>query len=335
MPQLTLPEAWTASGDGTTRKGVNAVSHFVTFPPIPPANKVEGVVQCFPRRRFLGTTHEVNHKTSTQLENWVGLLEDFSSTYNESPSGSKDPVKTAEIGRKATGYSADHAADQLKLSRELCAYKLSCDYQLRGEEAMKLKSEGEIKGVMDEKLGDILAEVSDWEGWETRSREEQEELLERLVDEVRVHFGKLAFAALPEWLRRIAGLWHWSGCCMHKDLNTFKGGAVELSAFWNKADLKGPVRLLSREKEEREELTGMDATDGELKKTSGGAAKLADLVGALLRNKDEDKGCPVEFRAYCGDHFEGEMPQFPDTSNTRYQCHPLSLLPPSSLLLAP
>ena len=320
-PQLTLLEAWTASGDGTTRKGVNAVSHFATFPPTSSANEVDFADKSFPRRRFLGITREVNHKTSTQLENWTGLLEDISSIYNESPSGSKDPIKTAEIGRKATGYSADHAADQLKLSKELCAYKLSCDYKLRGAEAMKLKSEGEIKGVMDEKLGDILLAVGDWEGWDARSKEEQEKLLKQLVDEVRIHFGKLAFAELPEFLRRIAGLWRWSGCCMHKDLNTFKGGAVALSAFWKEAGLEGPVKLLSRRKEEQEELTGTDATDHEPSNTSGGAAKLADLVGALLQNKDENKGCPEEFRVYCKDNFEGEIPPFPDTSNNRYQCY--------------
>ena len=320
MPRLISPEAWTASGDGTTHKGVNLVSHFTTFPPIPTTNEVEGDVKCAPRRRFLSTTREVNHKTSTQLENWIGLFADISSVYNESPSGSKDPLKATEIGRKATGYSADHAADQMKLSKEMCAYKQSCDYRLRGEEAMRLKTEGEIQEVVDEKFGYILEEVGDWEGWETRPREEQEKLLEHLVDEVCVHFGKLAFAELPERFQRLAGLWRWSGCCMHKDLNTFKGGAMRLSASWKEAGLEGPVKLLSRGKEEREELMGGDLIDCELSKVSGGAAKLADLVGALVRNKVETKGYPDEFRTYSMDRLTYEI-SFPDTSNTRYQCY--------------
>jgi len=245
VPRLISPKAWTASGDGTTYKGVNSVSHFATFPPVLSANEVEGEAKCAPRRRFLGTTREVNHKTSTQLENWIGLFADISSVYNESPGGSKDPLKATEIGRKATGYSADHAADQMKLSKEMNAYKRSCDYRLRGEEAMKSKPEGEIQEVVDEKFSHILEEVGDWKGWETRPREEQDKLLERLIDEVCVHFGELAFAELPERFQRLAGLWHWSGCCMHKDLNTFKGGAVQLSAFWGKAGLEGPVKLLS------------------------------------------------------------------------------------------
>ena len=229
-------------------------------------------------------------------------------------------MKDTEIGRKATGYSVDHAADQMKLSKELYAYKRSCDFQFRGEEAMKSKSEGEIKVVVDEKFAEILVEVGDQDGWETRSTEDQEKLLARLTDEVCIHFGELAFTELPEHLQRIFGLWLWSGCCMHKDLNTFKAGAVSLSRFWKGTAGKGPVKLLSRESEEQEELMGSDTGDCELSNASGGAAKLADLVGALVRNKVETKGYPDEFQTYSKDQLGYEI-SFPDTSNNRYQCY--------------
>ena len=317
---MTSPEAWTASGDGTTHKGVNVVSHFATFPPTLSPSELDGGVWQAPRRRFLGVTREVNHKTLTQLDNWIGLITDIKSVYEKSPTGSKEPMKDTEIGRKATGYSADHAADQQKLSKELYAYKQSCSLQFQGAEVMKLKSEGGVGGVVGEEFGGILAEVGDLGGWETRSTEDQEKLLGRLIERVCVHFGKLAFAELPERVQRIFGLWLWSGCCMHKDLNTFKAGAVRLSKFWKGVAGKGPVKLLSRRSEEKEELTGLDARDCELSNTSGGAAKLADLVGALVRNKVETKGYPDEFRTYSKDQLGYEIP-FPDTSNTRYQCY--------------
>ena len=293
------------------------MSHFATFPPIPPTNDAEDEVNCAPHRRFLGTTREVNHKTSTQRENWIGLFADVASIYNESPEGSKFPLNPAEIGRKATGYSGDHAPDQMKLSKELHDHKMSCDHLIRGEEAIISTPEDEIRKVVDEKFGRILEEVGDWEGWETRSREEQQELLNRLINEVYIHFGKVAFEDLPEPLQRSGGLWFWSGCCMHKELNTFKGGAVRMSAFWKEAGLKGPVPLLSRE---QEEAASADTTDKELRNLSGGAAKLADLVGALVRNKVETKGFPEEFRAFSKDQLTYEI-SFPDTSNTRYQCY--------------
>ena len=65
---------------------------------------------------------------------------------------------------------------------------------------------------------------------------------------------------------------------------------------------------------------GSGATDCELTKVSGGAAKLADLVGALVRNKVETKGYPDEFRTYAMDQLDHEI-SFPDTSNNRYQCY--------------
>jgi hypothetical protein len=96
---------------------------------------------------------------------------------------------------------------------------------------------------------------------------------------------------------------------MHKDLNTFKGGTVRMSAFWEGSGLEGPVPLLSRRREEREKhvSTSMDPMDHELSKVSGGAAKLADLVGALVRNKVETKGCPDEFRTFSKDRLGYEI----------------------------
>ena len=191
------------------------MSHFATFPPVLSANNTEGTVKCFPRRRFLGIAREVNHKTSTQAENWIGLVNDIYFIYKESPGGSEDSTSIIKIWSKATGFSADHAADQLKLSRELCTFKLSCMYQLLGVEEMKLKSEGEIERIVNEKFYEILAEIGDWAGWEIQSGEERKSLLERLINEVAVHFGELAFAKLPEQQQRILTLWFWSGCCMH------------------------------------------------------------------------------------------------------------------------
>lgn len=100
MVYLTSPEAWTASSNGTTHNGVNVVFHFSTLPPTS-ANGIDSGVRGAPHRRFLGITHEVNYKTSTQLD-WIGLITDIKPVYGESPSGSKEPMKGTDIGRKDT-----------------------------------------------------------------------------------------------------------------------------------------------------------------------------------------------------------------------------------------
>ena len=104
---------------------------------------------------------------------------------------------------------------------------------------------------------------------------------------------------------------------MHKDLNTFKGRAVCLTRFWREAGLDGPVKLLNREQEKA--LADSDKTD-DVENVAGGAVKLVSLIGALVGNREEGKGCSEEFRTYTHDHF-GEAISFPDTSNVHYQCY--------------
>jgi len=73
-----------------------------------------------PVQQFLASTREVNHKTSTQFENWLTLFDDIATIHNESPSGSKNPITLNDIVQKVTSYSGDHAADQKKLAKEFC-----------------------------------------------------------------------------------------------------------------------------------------------------------------------------------------------------------------------
>ena len=148
--------------------------------------------------------------------------------------------------------------------------------------------------------------------------EGQLQQLEDLVEAIRRHFGELDFAELPELQCQIELLFLWSGCGMHKDLNTFKAGATHLVKFWKGAGLDGPVKLISRGQEEA--LAEGDDEDDEVDNAVGRAVKLTSLIGALVNNKEETKGCHSEFQTYTRDRL-GSVVAFPDTSNTRYQCY--------------
>ena len=54
--------------------------------------------------------------------------------------------------------------------------------------------------------------------------------------------------------------------------------------------------------------------------TDKGAIKLTRLVGALINHKDDKKGYHDLFRHFCHAVIHREV-NFPDTSNTRYQCY--------------
>jgi hypothetical protein len=47
---------------------------------------------------------------------------------------------------------------------------------------------------------------------------------------------------------------------------------------------------------------------------------LTSLIGALVNNKDEGKGCSEEFWTYTYACL-GKAITYPDTSNVRYQCY--------------
>ena len=278
------------------------------------------MVSGIPFRQFLASTREVNHKTSTQFENWLTLFDDIAAMHNESPSGSKDPISLDDIIQKVTGYSGDHAADQKKLAKEFCDRKREAVVMFHGREAMLMKPSEEVEKVLIEKFMELLNEVGGWLVWEKLPLEDQVPILEHLVKDTRHHFGELDLAALPERERRLKLLFTRSWCAMHKDLNTFKAGAVRLASFWKEEGLDGPVPLLSREQEKEEALAVQDEVDDDANKMAGGAVKLSSLIGALVNNREEGKGCSEEFQIYTHDCL-GRSIAFPDTSNVRYQCY--------------
>ena len=312
-------EAWTASGDSTSCKGVGIGSHFSTFPPVPFQQDVVGVTTGAPVRQFLTSTREVNHKTSTQLENWLNLFGDIAAIHNDSPSGSKIPITLDEIVRKVTGYSGDHAADQKKLAKEFCKQKREAVVRFHGREVMLSKPIEELEKVAMAKFEESLNGMGGWEGWEKLSEEDRLQFLERLTKDTQCDFGEQYLAGLPEHDRRIELLFVPSWCAMHKDLNTFKAGAVRLAGFWKGEGLDGPVKLPSQG-QEREALAAKEERVDDVDQAVGGAVKLTSLIGALVKNKDEGKGCSEEFQTYTYARL-GKSIAFPDTSNVRYQCY--------------
>ena len=191
--------------------------------------------------------------------------------------------------------------------------------RFHGKGAMSLKPSEEVEAVMTDKFLEALNGMGGWEGWEKLPLEDQLQFLEHLVEVTRCHFGELDLADLPERERQIELLFVESWCAMHKDLNTFKAGAVGLANFWKEEGLDGPTKLLSWV-QEAEELAAEGEGEDYADQATGGAVKLASLIGALVNNKDEGKGCSEEFRTYTEDRL-GKSIAFPDTSNVRYQCY--------------
>ena len=184
--------------------------------------------------------------------------------------------------------------DQKKLAKEFCKEKREAEVRFHGRKAMSSRPLEELEEVMKTKLLEELSGMGGWEGWERLPMENQLQVLRWLAEDTQHHFRELDLAALPEPECRIELLFICSWCAMHKDLNTFKAGAVHLARFWKEEGLDGPVKLLNRE-QEKEVLAAEDGGGDGVDQVVGGAVKLASLIGALVNNKDEGKGCSEEF----------------------------------------
>lgn len=123
------------------------------------------------------------------------------------------------------------------------------------------------------------------------------------------------FERLPEELKESVMAGFWSGCGMHKNLDSLKAGAERMLKWWGETGKTAPIALINKARAR----AGQDA---KVRRTDRGAIKLTDLLGALVKHKDPKKGHQDLFRVFSKEYLKGqEAVLFPDTSNTRYQSH--------------
>lgn len=130
--------------------------------------------------------------------------------------------------------------------------------------------------------------------------------------------------------RRSADLFIWGGCCMHKDLNSFKGGNAEMMLEWAKLGIPGPILLANKHNAAilRNLLdpavpTDAGLTEDELRAfqaSTRGGIKTCAQAGAILNNEDDKKGQADKHVNFVTRKLGKPHPRFPDT-NTRSGSH--------------
>jgi len=264
----------------------------------------------------MGITPDLDHTALTQVEGFKRTLQQFCDNSNVGPFGAEHFFDPRKIWKKMTGYLSDHAPDQKKVFQELAGYSLECDLELRGEGVILQQDpemEAEIEQVLDEKGEEMFREVGGAARWKELSEEEHLRLGRKLIRDAEICLGERVLERLPDEQKREVTARYWSGCGMHKDLNAVKEGADRMSKWWEEAGKEPPVALINKFKAEAR-------SDGKVCQSDRGGVKLTNLVGALVRHKDPGSGQQDRFRTFCRNAIGVEV-CFPDTSNTRYQCH--------------
>ncbi|KIJ42633.1 hypothetical protein M422DRAFT_254077 [Sphaerobolus stellatus SS14] len=262
-------------------------------------------------------THHTAEKQLHGLQDQVSLIY---ATYNETIGHSPSIVDARSFPSKLRGVCTDHAADQKLLAELLKDWKKCTDRESRGEEKLlSLPPEELIAVLLKASQEDIQAAVG-LDGWNALSESEKLSRNAAKYQDVCFQIGQKLFAALKpkeqeesDWFVRV-------GCCMHKQLNTIKGGAAAIRELWIKLGIEGPMKYFNKDNsaayhvgDEASRTRAMDASQS-------GAVKLTSLSGSLFNHKDDKKGHQGSLAIF----FEGKtgrFVRFPDTSNTRYQSH--------------
>ncbi|KAF8163035.1 hypothetical protein B0H34DRAFT_794780 [Crassisporium funariophilum] len=291
----------TLSGDGTNIWHLNVESQHGSWEAEDYSGQSEGKRQVV---RTFGILMAVDHTSKTQFHSWKCRGAEFIATYNASKLGKKNPMDIWMFAAAIIGLMTDHAADQKKLARFLLQWKLDAIRVLEGRKFME-----------DAALQDLLP------GMNTLTEEEQQNRDVETCEMLCAQFGETVWNGFLEEIQRVALLFVWAGCCMHKDQNWVKYGAERMAKFWEEQNLTGPVKLMNRANAAAAGDGPLKSQENAVKALQGGAVKLTSLAGAVFQNKDDKKGQQDTYQLFFEQSLSFPMPRFPNTSSTRFGLH--------------
>ncbi|KAJ7649623.1 hypothetical protein FB45DRAFT_730809 [Roridomyces roridus] len=301
----------TLAGDGTSHKNETYETKFATI--INDSSDENRHLQF-----FLGIQMAVNHTSQTQLDGWIELIEEL--YHLGMDSGILNEEDSRDFWNLVTGFQSDHANDQKRLFELMKEHKERCERDIRGEEAVLEFSIPELNEFLFKVTDEAIRDAGGFSAWDALSDDEQKSKINEIRQRVVRDIGQEEFNKLTDAEKSDVDLFLWAGCCMHKEMNAFKGGAHAMSEFWTKRGLTPPMKLFNRDNAAAAKATGTDAAQRAEDLTLGGAIKLASLCGAIFRHKDRKRGQQDTLRFYF-DLVLGFTICFPDTNNTRFQSH--------------
>jgi hypothetical protein len=276
-----------------------------------------------PKTRFLGISAATHHTSEEQLDGWIKVIQLILDVFNSSPRAQElGKMEIREFFKLLKGMHTDHAEDQKKLVRLIEALKQAYERESRGETELLSMEMVQLLPLLLEVGRRTVERASGPDIWISLSKEDQEARNQEGYRELCREYGCRKFETLSDEEKRSVDLFLWAGCCMHKELNSVKGGNTRMMAWWTENKVVGPIKLMNRDNAAAASAGGTVGTRA-AEVSQGGAVKLTSLAGALFNHKDDKKGQHDTYRFYMEAAF-GYIISFPDTSNTRYQTHCLA-----------
>jgi hypothetical protein len=275
------------SSDSTTHKSINYVSKHIIF-----ITKDEPNTR---RTLALPITTIDNHSSSTQLEDWILSIKNIFEAYTRSilPTRIFNASDWRAFICKIKGGSTDHASDQMLLIELFTQWKRIVDRELRGEYYLRSRSPQELLKIIHDHLrmtstANLNAQPLDWS---QLPLDEQMRQLSQVWRDICVPFGEAAYQQLDPEDQLEVDSFVWAGCCMHKSLNAAKAGFEGMARAWERIPKSiGPVKMLNKDNADAAARATAVEHVRLLALARGGASKLTELMGMLLKHKDDKKG---------------------------------------------
>ncbi|PPR01504.1 hypothetical protein CVT26_015127 [Gymnopilus dilepis] len=275
------------------------------------------------KTRTLGVGTSVNHTSQTQVDGLKARLEELATVFNNSPLAKREGLRFSpdDFAYRLIGTSGDHAADQKAAHEIMRVWRLEAIFLRLGEEALfQMDVARVIATLMPMKARQIEAHGGQ-EAWDALPETTRLGADLQIIRDV----GKQVFEALPEAEQQKLTRFIRTGCCMHKDLNTVKGGVKSMAEMWTKEN-KTPPRVLANKdnaavlanRSAGSEPTAAEKRAEEVSKR--GAVHATTLGGMIFRNKDKKKGQHDTYLWWMEQKLGFRVP-YPDVSNTRYGSH--------------
>ena len=185
----------------------------------------------------------------------------------------------------------DHAEDQKKLFQLLQTWKQRCEWEKHGEKTILKSTPHELLDILFKVSQDAIIDAGGIETWEGLSQDQRKIRHDEAFRRFAFELGEAEFAILDDSQKKDIDLLIWAGCCMHKEMNAFKGGCTHMSRWWEENGISGPIKMYNRDNAAAADLgAGTTAAKRAEKHTQGGAIKVSSLAGAVFHHKDRKCG---------------------------------------------
>ncbi|EUC54653.1 hypothetical protein RSOL_063630 [Rhizoctonia solani AG-3 Rhs1AP] len=191
----------------------------------------------------LGVHKAPSHTSQQRLDGWLNALERCCNQLSQSHLGKGLLWTSTMVAPKLHGVLTDHASDQKKFFQLLVEWKKNIDCNFCAAQKLKTMTVDQQLYALTNYLDNTSNGV---ESWRTLPSDQQAAIFHNAWLALVAETGEAEFQKLGVDEQLDIDFLAWAGCCMHKELNAVKGGALRMAVAWEELGWNPPIALLNK-----------------------------------------------------------------------------------------